>query len=154
MGTGVAAGVEHGVECPVEAAGLGGQVGLEVGAGVDHPIEDDRPHPVGKLLGVERAQCGPVAEPVEAQLLVAERPADGLHVLDRVVGGDVGQPVACGALAVLGDLRRSVGEFVGLLGVVRGGVERPEVVDRRVAVDRPAAVGAPRVPANDVETVP
>jgi hypothetical protein len=139
---------------PVEAAGLGGQVGLEVGAGVDHPVEDDRPHPVGKLVGVERAQCGPVAEAVEAHALVAQRSADGLHVLDGVVGGDVGQPVACGALAVLGDLRRSVDEFVGLLGVIRGGVERPKVVDRCVAVDRLAAVGATRVPADDVEMVP
>ena len=126
-----------------------------VGVRVGGTVEDGGPHGVGEQRRPRAAELGAVAEPEVADLVLAERPANRVHVAGRVVGADELDEVLAALDALVGEVLGDVDDLLALGVVVGGDVGAGVVVVVVVdAVDeRLALAGAAGVPADDVEAV-
>ena len=87
--------VERALQADDLAAGLVDVVAVRVDGAVDH----HRPHGLREHRGVRGAELAAVGEAEVADLVLAERLADLVHVAGRVLRGDVGEDPAAAGLA-------------------------------------------------------
>ena len=136
---------------------VAGDPGLGAGGvrdGVDDPVEQHRPHPLGEQVGVHLADDGAVGEADVGDGLLAGELTEAVQVAHRVRGGDVREEGAHHLTAATGQVG---GQPRVALGLGRSRGDRHPLPELRrlglagEAVHRGAGMGAARVPADDVE---
>ena len=142
---------EEGLDPGLERIVLGNVVGVPGAPRVHGAVKHHPPYPVAEQRGVDLAQVGAVGVTQVADLLLAKRRPDGVHVPGGVLGGHVRQQPAETVLAAGGVSLGPADE--GLLGgLVRRDVVGPRAGEEgRVAVQRGhAGAHAARVEPDDV----
>ena len=149
---GVAVG-DEGIERVLEALRLvGGEVG-RTGVRFDGAVERHRPDLVGEELRVHAAEAGAVGEAEVAELVVADRLPDAVHVTSGVDRAEVRQLVAVLLLAGVREALVERVELVDLIGLGHGVERRVDVLllvahaDERVALTDAAGIEAHEIEA-------
>ncbi|MBK6663319.1 MAG: hypothetical protein IPG47_11465 [Thermoflexaceae bacterium] len=150
---GIAAVLRERLQRAFEAGRLGKRAVVAGEGEVDGAIEHHRADGAWEQAGVDLPDLGAVAEAEVRELLVAEGGAEAVEVPGDVAGAEVGEDIAVGGGAFVGEGPREPREGVELGFVVGAGVGCGKRDEGGMAGYGTAAADASRVETDDVEAV-